>query len=235
MPSEIEKRYPHIWLNDEDEGGKNMHEEELLKEQLKRLGKEMKCSYTKIVNHTAGKRLAENMANLMQNKLNVIVYNFVDMLSHARTDMEVIRELADDEKAYRSITASWFENSPLHDILKQIADKKHKLIITTDHGTIRVDGASKVVGDKNVNTNLRYKRGKNIDYIKKDVLEIKNPGDAFLPKQHVSTTFIFAKENKFFAYPNNFNHYVNHYKNTFQHGGISMEEMIIPFVILSPK
>jgi hypothetical protein len=235
MPSEIEKRFPHIWLNDEDEGGKNMHEEELLKEQLKRLGKDVKCSYNKIVSNTAGKKLAENMGNLMQNKLNVIVYNFVDMLSHARTDMEVIRELADDEKAYRSITASWFENSPLQDILKQIAAKKCKLIITTDHGTIKVDEASKVVGDKNVNTNLRYKRGKNLDYVKKDVFEVRNPADGFLPKQHVSTTFIFAKGSKFFAYPNNFNHYVNHYKNTFQHGGISMEEMIIPFITLSAK
>ena len=121
MPSEIEKRFPKLWLNDEDEGGKNMHEEELLNEQLKRLGKDIKVSYNKITNHAAGKRLSENMGNLMQNKLNVIVYNFVDMLSHARTEMEVIRELADDEKAYRSITLSWFENSPLHDIIKQIA------------------------------------------------------------------------------------------------------------------
>lgn len=235
MPGEIEKRFPKLWLNDEDEGGKNMHEEELLTEQLKRLGKDVKMSYNKITNHAAGKRLAENMSNLMQNKLNVIVYNFVDMLSHARTEMEVIRELADDEKAYRSITLSWFEHSPLHYILKQIAAKKCKLIITTDHGTIRVTEPSKVVGDKNVNTNLRYKQGKSLDYVKKDVFEIRNPADAFLPKQNLSSAYVFVKEDKFFAYPNNFNYYVGYYRNTFQHGGLSLEEMIIPFITLSSK
>ncbi len=235
MPSEIEKRFPKLWLNDEQEGGKNMHEEELLAEQLKRLGKDVKMSYNKITNHAAGKRLSENMGNLMQNKLNVIVYNFVDMLSHARTEMEVIRELADDEKAYRSITVSWFENSPLHDIIKQIAAKKCKLVITTDHGTIKVTEPSKVVGDKNVNTNLRYKQGKSLDYVKKDVFEVRNPADAFLPKQHVSSAFVFVKEDMFFAYPNNYNHYVGYYRNTFQHGGLSLEEMLIPFITLSAK
>lgn len=235
MPSEIEKRFPRLWLNDEDEGGKNMHEEELLQEQLKRLGKDVKMSYNKITNHAAGKRLSENMSNLMQNKLNVIVYNFVDMLSHARTEMEVIRELADDEKAYRSITLSWFEHSPLHDILKQVAAKKCKVVITTDHGTIKVTEPSKVVGDKNVNTNLRYKQGKSLDYVKKDVFEVRNPADVFLPKQNLSTAYVFVKEDKFFAYPNNFNHYVSYYRNTFQHGGLSLEEMIIPFITLSSK
>lgn len=235
MPGEIEKRFPKLWLNDEDEGGKNMHEEELLAEQLKRLGKDVKMSYHKITNHAAGKKLAENMSNLMQNKLNVIVYNFVDMLSHARTEMEVIRELADDEKAYRSITLSWFEHSPLLEIIKQIAAKKCRLVITTDHGTIKVTEPSKVVGDKNVNTNLRYKQGKSLDYVKKDVFEVRNPSDAFLPKQHVSTAFVFAKEDMFFAYPNNYNYYVGYYRNTFQHGGVSLEEMIIPFITLSAK
>src|ERR1035437_2751236 len=155
MPLEIEKRFPALWMNDEEEGGKNMHEEQLLAEQLTRLGKDIKFSYNKITNHAAGKKLSENISNLMQNKLNVIVYNFVDMLSHPQTEMEIIRELADDEKAYRSITLSWFEHSPLHDILKQIAAKKCKLVITTDHGTIKVTEPTKVVGEKNLNTNLR--------------------------------------------------------------------------------
>ena len=235
MPSEIEKRFPKLWVSDEDEGGKNLHEEEFLADQLKRLGKDVKMSYNKITNHANGKKLADSISNLMGNNLNVIVYNFVDMLSHARTDMEVIRELADDEAAYRSITVSWLQHSPLLDILQQIAAKKGKLIITTDHGTIRCKTASKLVGDKNTNTNLRYKQGKNLAYEKRDVFEVKNPADVFLPKQNVSTTYVFAKEDKFFAYPNNYNYYVNYYKDTFQHGGISLEEMLIPFVVLSAK
>jgi YesN/AraC family two-component response regulator len=235
VPSEIEKRYPNHWLNDEDEGGKNLHEEFFMQEHLKRLGKDIKSSYTKVTNFQAGKKLAENIPNLMGNKFNAIVYNFVDMLSHARTEMEVIRELADDEKAYRSITVSWLEHSPLLDILRQISQRGGKLILTTDHGTIRVTEPSKIIGDRNTNTNLRYKQGKNLNYEKKDVYEVKNPADIFMPRQHVSTTFVFAKEDKFFAYPNNYNYFVNYYRNTFQHGGISMEEMLIPFITLSSK
>ncbi|MEO6882825.1 MAG: PglZ domain-containing protein [Bacteroidia bacterium] len=235
MPSEIEKKFPTMWINDEEDEGKNLHEEDFLAAQLKRWGKDIKFSYNKITTHANGKKLAENINNLMGNKLNVIVYNFVDMLSHARTEMEVIRELADDEAAYRSLTVSWFEHSPLQDIMKQIAAKKAKVLLTTDHGTIKVTEPSKVIGDKNTNTNLRYKQGKSLDYVAKDVFEIKNPADAFLPKQHVSTRFVFAKEDLFFAYPNNYNHYVTYYRNTFQHGGVSMEEMMIPVITLSAK
>jgi len=235
LPSEIEKRYPKHWLNDEDEGGKNMHEEFFMQEQLKRLGKDVKSSYTKVTNFQAGKKLSENIPNLMGNKFNAIVYNFVDMLSYARTEMEVIRELADDEKAYRSITVSWLEHSPLLEIIKQIAERKGKLILTTDHGTIRVTEPSKIIGDRNTNTNLRYKQGKNLNYEKRDVYEVKNPSDIYMPKQHVSTSFVFAKEDKFFAYPNNYNYFVNYYRNTFQHGGISLEEMLIPYISLSVK
>ncbi len=235
MPSEIEKRYPKNWLNDEDEGGKNLHEEFFMQEQFKRLGKDFKTSYTKITNLQAGKKLSDSIPNLMGNKFNVIVYNFVDMLSHARTEMEVIRELADDEKAYRSITQSWLEHSPLLDIFRQISERKARLIITTDHGTIRVTEPSKIIGDRNTNTNLRYKQGKNLNYEKRDVFEVKNPADIYLPRQHVSSGFVFAKEDKFFAYPNNYNYYVNYYRNTFQHGGISLEEMLIPFITLSVR
>ena len=235
MPSEIEKIHPDLWRNEEEEGGKNQFEPQLMASQLKRWGKDVKYSYNKITNHADGKKLADNISNLMQNKLNIIVYNFVDMLSHARTEMEVIRELADDESAYRSLTVSWFEHSPLHDIIKHIAEKKGMLVITTDHGSIRVTEASKVVGDRNTSTNLRYKQGKNLSYEKRDVLEVRNPDDVFLPRINVSTTYIFAKQDKFFAYPNNYNHYVQYYRNTIQHGGISLEEMLIPFVTLSSK
>ena len=235
MPSEIEKRFPDQWLNDEEEGGKNLHEELFMQAQMKRLGKDIKMSYNKITNFNAGKKLADNVSNLLQNKLNVIVYNFVDMLSHARTEMEVIRELAENETSYRSITYSWFEHSPLFDIIKQLAAKNIKIVITTDHGTVHVKEPTKILGDKNVNSNLRYKQGKALEYNAKEVFEIKNPADAYLPKQHPSTRFVFAREDRFFAYPNNFNHYVNYYKNTFQHGGISLEEVIIPYLVLSPK
>lgn len=235
LPSQMEKLFPGMWLNDEDDGGKNLHEEALMQAQLKRLGKDVKMTYTKITNFNSGKKLADNLHTLLQNKLNIIVYNFVDMLSHARTEMEVIRELAENEPAYRSITYSWLEHSPLLDIIKQLAAKKIRVVITTDHGTVHVKEPTKILGDKNVNSNLRYKQGKALDYNPKEVFEIKNPADAFLPKLHPSSRFVFAKEDRFFAYPNNFNHYVNYYKNTFQHGGISLEEMIIPYITLSAK
>lgn len=235
MPSEIAKRYPKLWVDEDEEGGKNMHEDELLGEHLKRLGKNLKYSYHKITNLAAGKRLAENIPNLAQNQLNAIVYNFVDMLSHARTDMEVIRELADDEPAYRSLTRSWFEHSPLSEIFDRIAELGCDVFITTDHGTIKVKDPSKVVGDRETTTNLRYKQGRNLRYEAKDVFDIGDPSEVFLPRLNVSTRYIFAKDDKFFAYPNNYNYYVNFYRNTFQHGGISLEEILIPFIKLSPK
>lgn len=235
MPSDIQKLFPNLWVSDDQDEGKNLHEEELLAAQLKRLGKNIKFSYNKITTHENGKKLAENFSNLLNNQMNVIVYNFVDMLSHARTEMEVIRELADDVKAYRSLTLSWFEHSPLFDIFKKIAEKKGKVIIATDHGTVHVKEPIKVVGERNTTTNLRYKQGRNLAYNPKEVFEVKNPADVFLPKVNVSTTYIFAKEDKFFAYPNNYNYYVQYYKDTFQHGGISLEEMIIPLVVLTAK
>ena len=235
MPGEIERRFPGKWLSEDAEGSKNAHEEEFMLEQLKTLGKKVKSSYHKITNLAAGKKLSENVANLMENPFNVIVYNFVDMLSHARTEMEMIRELAEDEAAYRSITLSWFQHSPLLDILRTIAEKGGRVVITTDHGTVRVTQPSKVVGDRNTNTNLRYKHGRNLTYEAKDVLVIKDPVQGFLPRANVSSSFIFAKKDLYFVYPNNYNHFVNFYKNTFQHGGISLEEMIVPVAYLTPR
>ncbi|MFM7727872.1 MAG: PglZ domain-containing protein, partial [Flavobacteriales bacterium] len=217
MPSEIESRFPNLWLNDEDEGGKNLHEEEFLADFLKRNRKELKYSYTKVTNNQDGKRLEENAPHMLENKLNVVVYNFVDMLSHSRTELEMIRELADDESAYRSLTLSWFEHSPLLEFIKRISENKVKVIITTDHGTIRVKEPIKLVGDRTVNTNLRYKQGRNMNYDKKQVFEVKNPADAMLPRQHLSQAFVFARKDDFFAYPNNYNHYVSFYRNTLQH------------------
>jgi CheY-like chemotaxis protein len=235
LPLDIERKYPDKWSNDEDEGGKNLYEKEFLEDQLKRLRRDIKMGYTKVTNLEKGKNLVDQIPNMFQNKLNVIVYNFVDAFSHARTDIHVVRELAENETAYRNVMATWFKHSPLWEAMQRMADKPCKIIITTDHGSIRVKDPIKVVGDKNVNSNLRYKQGKSLTYNAKEVLEIKKPHDAFLPLLHVSSAFIFAKESDFFAYPNNYNHYVNYYKNTFQHGGISMEEMICPLVVLSRK
>jgi len=235
MPSEIEKRFPNLWKNEDDEGGKNMHEAEFLEANLKRLGKQVKWSYNKITNLDAGKKLNDQFSKLKENDVNFIVYNFVDMLSHARTEMEMIKELAADEAAYRSLTLSWFQHSPLIEIVKKISDSGMKLIITTDHGTVKVTNPIRIIGEKSTNTNLRYKVGRGLSYNEKEVYVVRNPQDAFLPKQKMSAEFVFAGDEDFFVYPNNYNQFVNYYQNTFQHGGVSMDEMMIPYVELIKK
>jgi CheY-like chemotaxis protein len=236
LPVDIEKNFPVQWKNDDEDGGKNLFEEDFFKAQLKRLKRDdIKYSYTKVVNHHDGQQLVNNIHNLLNNDLNIIVYNFVDMLSHARTEMEVLKELASDEVSYRSITRSWFEHSPLNQALKKIADKNIKLVLATDHGSVRVKTPYKVIGDKQTTTNLRYKHGRNLNYEPKDVLAFRDPKEAGLPVPNVNSSFIFAKEDGFLCYPNNYNHYVNYYRNTFQHGGVSMEEMIIPLVKMVSK
>ena len=235
LPSEIEKKFPNLWKNEEDEGGKNMHEKDFLEANLKRLGKNVKWSYHKITNVEAGKKLGDNFNTIKDNDVNFIVYNFVDMLSHARTEMEVIRELAENEAAYRSITVSWLEHSPLLEIIKKIADAGMRLVITTDHGTIRVKNPVKIVGERNTNTNLRYKAGRGLNYNTKEVFVVRNPQEAFLPKIKMSAEFVFAREQDFFVYPNNYNHFVNYYSDTFQHGGISLEELLIPYIVMKAR
>ena len=236
MPSDMEKLFPQYWKNDTDEGGKNMHEADFLETQMKRLGlTNLKYEYHKITNLKNGKKLANNFKSLKDNDLTVVVYNFVDMLSHSKTEMDVVKELASNDKAYRSLTLSWFKNSPLLDMIQQAQQLGFKLILTTDHGTINVNNPSKVIGDRDTSSNLRYKTGRSLTYDSKDVLEAKNPKELHLPSINMSSSYIFAKSDLFFAYPNNYNHYVSYYRNTYQHGGVSLEEMVIPFAIFNPK
>ena len=235
MPLEMEKKHPDLWKNDTDEGSLNLYENEFLTAQIKRLRLDIKHEYYKITSLKNGKELADNYNATKQNDLTAVVYNFVDMLSHSKTEMEVIKELAGDDKAYRSLTLSWFKNSPLFEIIQKAQLLGQKLIITTDHGTINCKNPSKVTGDRNINTNLRFKTGRHLSYEKKDVYAVQNPKDIFLPTVAINSPFIFAKGDLFFTYPNNFNHFVKYYKNSYQHGGISLEEVIIPFAIYSPK
>jgi len=236
LPDEMAGKHPDLWVNEDMDDGKNNNEDKFISRQLRRHGFEDKFTYNKIVNVNQGKQVIDQLANMMDSPLNVLVYNFVDMLSHARTDMKMIRELAADESAYRSLTKSWFVHSPLLELLKRLSNKKIKIVITTDHGTIRVKKPFKIVGDKNVNSNLRYKQGKNLGYkANNEVLEVAKPERYHLPKINVSTSYVFTKGESFFAYPNNFNYYVNYFKDTFQHGGVSMEEMIVPIISLSSK
>lgn len=235
LPLEMEKQFPQYWKNDVDDGGKNLYEAEFLSAHLKRLGLNIKEDYFKITNLASGKKLAENFKGLKDNQLVTVVYNFVDMLSHAKTEMDVVKELASDDKAYRSLTLSWFRNSPLLEIIQQAQKLGFKLIITTDHGTINCKNPSKVIGDKNTSLNLRYKTGRSLSYEDRDVYAVKDPKKIGLPAINMSSSYIFAKNDYFLAYVNNYNHYVSYYRNTYQHGGISLEEMIVPFLVFNPK
>ncbi len=235
MPSEMARFHPDLWEGEDTDEGKNNKEEEFLGENLHKNRLNIKYSYHKVLQVYQGKAVIDNFQNLANNDLNVLVYNFVDMMSHARTDMKMIKELAPNESAYRSLTKSWFEHSSLFELFKKISDMKAEVIVTTDHGTKRVNKPYKIIGDKHITTNLRYKQGKNLNFESGKVFEISKPDEAKLPKFNVSTTYVFAVEDYFFAYPNNYNYYVNYYRDTFQHGGVSLEEIIVPFSHLVSK
>ena len=235
MPVQIEKMFPELWVDEDSEEGKNVNESPLIQTQLDRFRKKYTFSYNKVYEGQFGDKLLQNFRNFEHYDLNVIVFNFIDMLSHARTESKMIRELASTDAAYRSLTESWFRHSSASEFLRKIAESGYRVVLTTDHGTIRSDNPIKVVGDKNTNTNLRYKLGKNLTYNEKQVYAVKTPARLGLPSPNISTQYVFATNNDFFAYPNNYNHYVQYYKGTFQHGGISMEEMLIPLISMQPK
>ena len=235
MPQQIAKMFPELWVDEDEEEGKNLNEEPLIRTQIERFRRHDTFSYHKVNDSAGADRLLERLHDLRKNDLNVVVVNFIDMLSHARTESRMVRELANNESAYRSITLSWFRHSVMADLLKALAQTDSKIVITTDHGSIRASKPVKIIGDRNTNTNLRYKLGKNLNYNPKEVFAIKDPAKAQLPAPNLSTSYVFATGNAFFAYPNNYNYYVSYYKDTFQHGGISMEEMLIPLITLSAR
>jgi hypothetical protein len=221
-------------VNDDEEEGKNNFEESLFNNQLKRKGLKYKCSYSKISSSLEGKKVNEKIRTMLENDINILVFNFVDMLSHARTDVGVIRDLASDERAYRSLTRSWFLHSSLFELLKTLSTHPVKVIFSTDHGTIRVQNPVKIIGDKKTSSNLRYKMGRNLDYDAKKVFELTNPEKAMLPKTNISSRYIFALNKDYLVYQNNYNYYAGYYKDTFQHGGISMQEVMLPVAVLEP-
>ncbi len=235
MPLQIAKMFPELWVDEDEEEGKNLNEAPLIKTQIDRYRRHDKFSYHKINDSAAADKLIKEFNNLKQNDLNVVVINFIDMLSHARTEMKMVRELANNESAYRSITLSWFRHSVLSELFKMLAQTDYEIVITTDHGSIRATKPLKIIGDRNTNTNLRYKLGKNLSYNSKEVFAIHDPAKAQLPSPNLSTSYVFAMGDSFFAYPNNYNYYVSYYKDTFQHGGISMEEMIIPLITMKAR
>ena len=235
MPDKIADMFPDLWVDEDEEEGKNLNEEPLIQTQLDRYRRKNTFSYHKVNNSADADKLMQQMKAMEKNDLNVVVFNFIDMLSHARTESKMVRELANNESAYRSITLSWFRHSVIADFFRQLAQSDYKVIVTTDHGSIRCTQPVKIVGDRNTNTNLRYKLGKNLGYDDKNLFTIKDPLKALLPAPNLSTTYVFATGDAFFAYPNNYNYYVSYYRDTFQHGGISMEEMIIPLVTLTGK
>ena len=235
MPNKIAEMFPDLWVDEDEEEGKNLIEGPLIKTQIERYRRHDSFSYHKINDSVAGDKFLQQMNSLSGNDLNVVVVNFIDMLSHARTESKMVRELANNESAYRSITVSWFRHSIMADILRRLSQTDYKVIVTTDHGSIRTSKPVKIVGDRNTNTNLRYKLGKNLNYNAKDLFVIKDPLKAQLPAPNISTSYVFATGDSFFAYPNNYNYYVSYYKDTFQHGGVSMEEMLVPLVTLTPK
>lgn len=235
MPEQIERMFPDLWVDEDEDEGKNINEEPLVRTQIERYRRHDTFSYHKINDSAAAERLVERLGELTKNDINVVVLNFIDMLSHARTESKMVRELANNESAYRSITLSWFRHSVVGELIKALAQTDCTVIITTDHGSIRASKPIKIIGDRNTNTNLRYKLGKNLNCQSKEVFVVKNPHEAQLPAPNLSTSYVFATGNSFLAYPNNYNYYVSYYKDTFQHGGISMEEMLIPLVTLKKR
>ena len=236
LPVELDKLFPEQWKKEVDEAGKNSEEAFFLKHQLDAAGlKDLSWHYQKVSSHAEALKLSEQAFNLLDYNLSVVVYNFVDMLSHARSELDVLKELASDATAYRSITRSWFAHAPLFHALKKISEKNCTVILTTDHGSLQVKNPVRVTTDKQASNNLRYKNGRNMDFDPRNFLVFRQPEQAGLPRESIHSSFIFAGNEDYICYPNQFNHYASLYRNSFQHGGVSLEEMVVPVVRLVSK
>ncbi|WP_103664122.1 T9SS response regulator signal transducer PorX [Gracilimonas amylolytica] len=235
-PADIERMYPELWQQGQDESSLNRHEEELLKRQLDRHGIDINFKYEKILNADAGRKVADRIGSYAQSRLAAFVFNFVDTLVHSRSDSDVIKELAPDVSAFRSVTEAWFQHSTLLQMFKGLAKEDVTLIITTDHGSVRALRDTKVYGDKDTATNLRYKYGRNLKADEPEtVIFMDDPEQFRLPKVGAVNNYMVAREDYYFVYPTNYHKYQNMYRDTFQHGGSSMEEVILPIATLKPK
>ncbi len=238
FPSEIEKRYPDLWARGEDDDySRNRYENQLLFDQLRLLGIRLKTEprYSKVLNVEEARQVERNLESFLTTPVFSLVINFVDILAHSRSDLPILKEIAPDESSYRSLTRSWFEHSPVNTIFQKLASLNLTVIVTTDHGSIRCLRGTKVLGDRETSTNLRYKYGRNLKVDPKHALIIRNPRDYKLPRRNFNVNYIIAKEDYYFVYPTNYHKYLAYYRDSFQHGGISLEEMILPIIKLQPK
>lgn len=237
-PSDVEIRFPDLWKKSEDdEHSRNRYERQFLEKLLERRKISLKPEpkYVKILDAEFGRSIEKNINSYAQTKLTSIVVNFVDMLAHGRSDSTLLKEIAPDESAYRSLTNSWFVHSSLFGMLRTLSKNKNvTVLLTTDHGSIRCLRGSKVLGDREASTNLRYKYGRNLKSEQKAAIFVKNPLEFKLPMRGVAINYIIAKEDYYFVYPTDYHKYLNQYRDSFQHGGVSMEEMILPVVRLEP-
>ena len=239
FPSEIEKYYPQLWQSgDDDENSMNKYEKELLQLLLdrKKIKLRNELQYIKIIDPEVGKNFENNILSYKNTHFTAVVVNFLDMIAHGRSDSDILKEIAPDESAYRSLTNSWFIHSSLFSTFKSIAKMDNvRIVVTTDHGSIRSLRGAKVLGDREASTNLRFKYGRNLKVDDKHALFIRNSEEYKLPKRGVTINYIIAKEDYYFVYPTDYHKYLTYYKDTFQHGGISMEEMILPVITMEPK
>jgi hypothetical protein len=238
-PSEIEKYYPELWKgSDEDEKSMNRFEKEFLQLLLdrKRVKLRTDLKYIKIIDPDVGRTFEQNIQSYQNTHFTAVVVNFLDMIAHGRSDSELLKEIAPTESAYRSLTESWFIHSSLYNTFKTLSRMKNvRVVVTTDHGSIRAMRGAKVLGDRETSTNLRFKFGRNLKVDDKHALFIKEPVDYKLPKRGVTINYIISKEDYYFVYPTDYHRYLSYYKDTFQHGGISLEEMILPVITMEPK